>query len=259
MVKEILSADNNLHSKINAWRDFWFILPGACGVPSEVIIQVQSGVNHWMVAKHQLTDCSVYDYRIFFIKDPIANKLFIFLISTIANVMPESMWWLTGDLALPSDTSRLRHNSYRAGMNFKTTCIAGTFFCKRRLLHNYTSFRLEPPSCIICVISLLQIDWQFFPFCYKIPQRFAETSENWEASWYHILTGRTNKSETARQITGLTHTKGRIIYWLYLSKFDLMRLSNFQKVPQMFLLQRSSAVCRNFRKLGGLMIPHFGG
>ena len=162
-----------------------------------------------MVAKHQLTDGSVYDYRIFFIKDPIANKLFIFLISTIANVMPESMWWLTGDLALPSDTSRLRHNSYRAGMNFKTTCIAGTFFCKRRLLHNYTSFRLEPPSCIICVISLLQIDWQFFPFCYKIPQRFAETSENWEASWYHILTGRTNKSETARQITGLTHTEGQ--------------------------------------------------
>ena len=33
--------------------------------------------------------------------------------------------------------------------------------------------------------------------CYKIPQRFAETFENWEALWYHILTGSTNRSETA--------------------------------------------------------------
>ena len=37
-------------------------------------------------------------------------------------------------------------------------------------------------------------------FCYKIPQKFAETSKNWEASWYHILTGIINMSETARQI-----------------------------------------------------------
>ena len=40
---------------------------------------------------HQPTDWSVYEYRIFFIKDPIASKVFISLISTIANIMPESM------------------------------------------------------------------------------------------------------------------------------------------------------------------------
>ena len=33
-----------------------------------------------------------------------------------------------------------------------------------------------------------------------IPQRSAETSENLEESWYHILTGITDKSETACQI-----------------------------------------------------------
>ena len=32
-------------------------------------------------------------------------------------------------------------------------------------------------------------------FCHKIPQGFAETSENWEASWYHILTGRIKEQD----------------------------------------------------------------
>ena len=27
-------------------------------------------------------------------------------------------------------------------------------------------------------------------FCYNIPHQFADTSENWKAFWYHILTGR---------------------------------------------------------------------
>ena len=68
MVKEILSADDNLHTKLMrpfkrafAWRDFWFIPPVACGVPTQIIIQVQSSVNHWMVAKQQPTYWSAYE------------------------------------------------------------------------------------------------------------------------------------------------------------------------------------------------------
>ena len=32
-------------------------------------------------------------------------------------------------------------------------------------------------------------------FCYNIPQQFAAISENWEASWYHILTGRIKEQD----------------------------------------------------------------
>ena len=59
-------------------------------------------------------------------------------------------------------------------------------------------------------------------FCYNIPQQFTETSENWEASWYHILTGRIKEQDG---------------WWLYQSKFDLTRLTNLQQVQQKFLLQ----------------------
>ena len=55
MVKQILSADNNLYTKINAilsreplLEETYdsFIPPVACGVPTEIIIQVQSSVDH---------------------------------------------------------------------------------------------------------------------------------------------------------------------------------------------------------------------
>ena len=46
---------------------------------------------------------------------------------------------------------------------------------------------------------------------------------------------------------------------VYLSKFHLMRLPNLQQVRQMFLLQHSSAVCRNFRKLEVLVIQILSG
>ena len=46
---------------------------------------------------------------------------------------------------------------------------------------------------------------------------------------------------------------------VYLSKFDLMRLPNLQKVRQMFPLQHSLAVCGNFRKLEGLLMPDLSG
>ena len=51
---KILSANNNLHTKINAILSRELLLeetsdsfhPGACGVSTEIIIKVQSGVNH---------------------------------------------------------------------------------------------------------------------------------------------------------------------------------------------------------------------
>ena len=68
MVKEILSADNDLHANLMrpfkrtfAWKDFWLIPPVACGVSTQIIIQIQSSVNHWMVVKHQPTDWSAYE------------------------------------------------------------------------------------------------------------------------------------------------------------------------------------------------------
>ena len=98
MVKQILSADNNLYTKINAilsreplLEETYdsFIPLVACGVPTEIIIQVQSIVDHWVIIGFSS------------LKIPIANELFFSLITTIANIIPESM---TGDLALPSDT-----------------------------------------------------------------------------------------------------------------------------------------------------------
>ena len=56
MVKGILSTHNNLHTKINAillrellleeTSDSFQFPSVACGVPTEIIIQVQSDVNH---------------------------------------------------------------------------------------------------------------------------------------------------------------------------------------------------------------------
>ena len=68
--------------------------------------------------------------------------------------------------------------------------------------------------------------WSRFSKCFycNIPQQFAENSEDWEASWYQILTGRIKEQDG-------------LLIWLYLSKFDLARLTSLQQVQQMFLLE----------------------
>ena len=68
------------------------IPPVACGVPTEITIQVQSSVKSLNDNKKVslLTDPSM-NIGFSLSKIPIAKKLFISLISTIVNIMPELM------------------------------------------------------------------------------------------------------------------------------------------------------------------------
>ena len=57
----------------------------------------------------------------------------------------------------------------------------------------------EQDGLLIAPVKI-RFDETYLPICskcfrYNITQQFAETSENWEASWYHILTGGITKQD----------------------------------------------------------------
>ena len=109
-----------------------------------------------------------------------------------------------------------------------------------------------------------KFDFTRLPNFQKVPQMFllqhsSAICRNFRKLGYHILTSTTDKSETAHQIliTNLAHMKEQDDPLIVPVKIRFDETSQFSEGSANISLQHSSAVCRNFQKLGGLVISHF--